>query len=308
MFIVDNGSLRLAFLPTVGGRLISLEADGRELLWRGSRYVNAELEPALPVAQWPQSDGTFASWANVGGSKTWPAPQGWGGEGEWAGPPDPVLDSGAWSLEVAESAAETVVTMASAEDPRTGIQITKRFVVPADGPTFSEHIQFVNVSDRQIEWSIWEVAQVDTSSAVHSGGVIVVSVDDNHVVDLGTYHGAVGVQHGEGHAVIAVQDVVAKLGFPSGNGSIAYRESSGFGVELTFATISGAAYPDEGSRAEVWMQSPIDEPIAQLGGLHPDAWLVELEVLSPLQTLAPGEAMEFALTWRVTGVGGTRSG
>ena len=32
--VVDNGDLRLAFLPGVGGRLISVRCGGAELLWR----------------------------------------------------------------------------------------------------------------------------------------------------------------------------------------------------------------------------------------------------------------------------------
>lgn len=47
-------------------------------------------EPDHPVEL---GDGTFASWTNVGGSKTRPAPQGWDGDDQLPGPPDPVLDS-----------------------------------------------------------------------------------------------------------------------------------------------------------------------------------------------------------------------
>jgi hypothetical protein len=38
-----------------------------------------------------------------------------------------------------------------------------------------------------------------------------------------------------------------------------------------------------------------------LGGLHPDAWLVELEVLSPLHTIDPGEQADFAIMWEARG-------
>jgi len=297
---VDNGSLALAFLPRVGGRLMSLRVDGREVLWRNPRYLDDDLAPVLPFAQWPRSDGTFATWANVGGSKTWPAPQGWNGDGEWAGPPGSVLDSGEWSVEVLEAPEAVTITLSSSDDPRTGLRIVKRFVVPVIGTRFSQHTEFVNVSERTITWSIWEVAQVDTGMARDSGGVVEVGVLDTRIVDLGSYHGAAAVEHRDGIAIVPVQDAVVKRGFPSGSGHIAYREPPGFGVQLSFTPIPAAEYPDEGSRAELWMQAPLDAPIAELEGLHPDAWLVELEVLSPLVTLAPGGVATFDIEWRVT--------
>ena len=41
---------------------------------------------------------TLVNWKNYGGAKTWPAPQGWDGAGQWPGPPDPVLDSGRYDF------------------------------------------------------------------------------------------------------------------------------------------------------------------------------------------------------------------
>lgn len=299
VYRADNGTVALAFLPTIGGRLISVSAHGREFLWRNPAYVDDTLRAVIPLSQWPRYDGTFASWANVGGSKTWPAPQGWGGEGEWAGPPDPVLDSGAWSIASDASGDDLEVTMTSADDPRSGLRVTRKFVLPGSGSDFVQHTTFTNISARAVTWAVWEVAQVDTGDAARLGGVVEIGVADERIVDLGSYHGTLGVTTGPGTASVSVQDVVVKRGFPSSTGRISYRESSGAGIELAFDPVSDGLYPDQGSRAELWMQAPLAAPIPELGGLHPDASLVELEVLSPLTNLGPGTSVTFEVRWRL---------
>jgi hypothetical protein len=62
-------------------------------------------------------------WLNYGGDKLWPAPQGWDGEDQWPGPPDPVLDGGPYELAVIEArGSQVAVRLTSREDPRSGIQ------------------------------------------------------------------------------------------------------------------------------------------------------------------------------------------
>lgn len=300
LYRVDNGAIALVFLPAVGGRLLSLAAGGRELLWRNPAHFDDALRAVLPRAGWPALDGTFASWANVGGAKTWPAPQGWGGEGEWAGPPDAVLDSGIWSIEAVESEEGIAVTMASPADPRSGIRITRRFTVPQRGEGFSLETTFTNVVDHAVTWSIWEVAQVDTAAGAGlpiADAAVLVATADESVVDLGTYRGAPSHELVDGSARFAIREGVAKRGFPSATGRVAYESPTG-GLEVGFRPQRGGIYPDSGSRAELWLQSPLDAPIEELSGLHPAAWLAELEVLSPLSRIAPGRSFSFATTWR----------
>ncbi len=83
--LLDNGLVRAVVVPDIGGRVLQF--------WLGDHpylFMNPHLAGRLftPAENW--GDGTIASWKNYGGNKTWPAPQGWSGHGEWAGPPDPV--------------------------------------------------------------------------------------------------------------------------------------------------------------------------------------------------------------------------
>jgi hypothetical protein len=295
LYRVDNGSIALTFLPTVGGRLLSLTLHGRELLWRNPRYFDDALRAVIPHVNWLRPDGTFSSWTNVGGSKTWPAPQGWGGPDEWAGPPDEVLDFGPWSIASWRQESAQVVTMTSGVDGRSGLQVTREFTVPDHGTEFVLRIVFRNGVDRPITWSIWEVCQVPT----HTDGFIEVDVEVPHMVDLGSYVSHLQVVESPDQVLIPVQDVVAKRGFPKALGSIRYVGPAG-GVELSSRPFAGV-YPDHGSRVELWMQFATPGPLAELDGLHPDARLAELEVLSPLYRLDPGDSAEHVVHWSAFG-------
>lgn len=81
-----------------------------------------------------------------------PAPQGWSGPDEWAGPPDPVLDSGVW--EVVDGGAPSI-RLRSGSDPRTGLRIERAFTLTGGG--LEERITFRNEGDRTTTWSPWEV-------------------------------------------------------------------------------------------------------------------------------------------------------
>ncbi len=296
--VVDNRELRLVFWPSCGGRLISAAIDGVELLWRNPEFLDAD-GLVRPRESWTPLDTTMGSWANVGGSKTWPAPQGWSGAHEWPGPPDEVLDSGAWTAErLAHADGSTTVIMTSQADPRTGLRVERCFAVPATGRTFSQRTRFTNTHDRRITWSIWEVCQVDTREC-YDGGRVRVGVDGDEppVVqfrafgepDVGTLHDR------ERH--IPVQRVVGKLGLTDANRFVRLDRPDGASVEIAFDAQAGAVYPDGGSRVELWLQYPLSDPLSQVGGLHPRADYLELEVLGPLVTLHPGESTDLSLGW-----------
>jgi len=308
VYVIDNGDLQLAFLPSVGGRLLSVRSGGMEFLWQNPRFFDASLRSVRPRATWPLLDGTMASWANVGGEKTWPAPQGWGGAGEWAGPPDPVIDSGQWQFDAASTSGGNgrTVTMMSPPDARTGLQVRREFNVPESGHTFWQRSVFTNVSSKPVLWALWEVCQVDTAAAYNQTGVVAhidVSVDDDvPPLSLGSYRGQREVEPVlDGSVRVHLVKGVQKLGFASASGRVAYVRSDGAALSLQFSPEMDGTYPDDGSRVELWLQSPQDRPIASLGGLLPDTHLAELEVLSPLRSIKPGENAELTTLWNARG-------
>lgn len=293
---LDNGLLRLGLVPELGGRLLSLSSvDGRELLWRNAELLTDEL--ALRGAHRPRS-GSLGDWLNYGGDKTWPAPQGWDHEGQWAGPPDPVLDSGRYEATLERNADVVTATLTSGEDPRTGLRISRKFTLRQDESSYRLTLTAVNTSARTVRWALWNVTQL---AAHGEGGTFVEGPPEVTELIAGT--GYPKWTDEGGRVFVPHQDVVGKLGFPAATGSLTH---TGHGTTLTqtFLVDDNAEYPDEGARVEVWMEYPLLRPLAALDGLDPPARIVECEVLGPLTTLEPGASTSMTIDVAVTAESG----
>ncbi|MCU1585457.1 MAG: hypothetical protein JWM49_2013 [Microbacteriaceae bacterium] len=303
--VVTTNDLFLTFAPTRGGRLLSLRVRGTELLWQNPALVDSSLHPVFPVDEWPDGAGGMSTWANLGGTKTWPAPQGWGGAGEWAGPPDQVLDSGAWTEDVVSSSESVTVTLTSPDDRRSGIRIIRSYAIPCMGTHFEQTTTFTNISAAPVRWSIWEVCQVNTAAGaglpVREAAVVVPVFPRSGLLDLGTWVGDVVGAEGDSAVRLPIGTGVAKRGFIGVPGSVGYEGPGGESLSLTLVPVEGADYPDGGAQVEVWLQMPTAKPIAELENLHPSAHLVELEVLGPLVNLEPGESTSTVVTWVASG-------
>lgn len=320
LLTVQTPDLTLAFLPQLGGRLVSVRSRGREFLWHDPRLLDDALHPvrggdgwvrrALDVDPTGDAGATMGDWLNPGGAKTWPAPQGVGA-GHWAGPPDAVLDGGEFSVEVVEEPGVVEVVLTSAADAASGLTVTRTFRVPARGGSFVQTSQFTNVSDRDVRWSVWEVVQVDSSpgpDAEGDGGrgeVVVGTEREDRGVDLVEGTGPVARSTADGSTTVPVQDVVAKLGFRHADGAVGFTRGgrtlriTGQALAMTSDPEAAGEHPDGGCRVELWLQHPVAAPLPQFGGLHPDAHYVELELLGPVVTLAPGRSTALHLQWSV---------
>jgi hypothetical protein len=287
---LDNGVVRLGFVPEVGGRLLSFRYRGTELLWRNRLLLDDSLAPVDGHVVAP-NDGRMGDWVNYGGDKTWPAPQGWDGSGQWAGPPDPVLDSGPYTVDLAEG-----VTMTSAVDPRTGLRLTRRFSLVANG--YVLNLTAVNLSARPVRWALWNVTQFPGGGDVH----VALRDHPSPVVDLVAGTGNPHWSRADAAALVPAQDVVGKLGFPGAAGTLSYTRD-GLRTTFTFHVDPAATYPDQGSPVEVWLEHPLPEPLAALGDLDPPAHIVECEVLGPLTDLAPGARTSLTITVDVEELG-----
>ncbi|MBP2472436.1 hypothetical protein JOF53_001308 [Crossiella equi] len=277
---LDNGRLRLGFVPALGGRLLSLRCDDEELLWRNRDLLTDDLRPA-PGHVFAPNSGEMGDWVNYGGDKTWPAPQGWSGAHEWPGPPDPVLDSGPYEVSVEGRS----VTMVSAADPRTGLRLSRRFTLDPSAAAYRLELTATNAGTAPVRWALWNVTQLP-GGAVHIG---LANRAEPRVVDLITATRAVEYRIEGDEVVVPRQETVGKLGFPGSAGWVTHRGSR-HSLTQRFTVDPSACYPDRGSPLEVWLESPLPEPIAALGNLNPPAEIVECEVLGPLTCLAPGSS------------------
>lgn len=290
---LGNGRVKLGVAPALGGRLLSLStADGSEMLWHNTELLTDELVPRRPHRP---HGGRMGDWLNYGGDKTWPAPQGWSSAREWAGPPDPVLDSGPYEISVHESDELAAVDLTSGDDPRTGLRFTRRFELRANEPGYRLVLTGQNTADRPVRWALWNITQL----AAEGEGTTWVD-GPALVTNLLAGTGFPRWQAESGRVRVPHQDVVGKLGFPAATGRVSHEGESGTWTQ-TFAVDDVAEYPDRGSRVEVWLEHPLPRPLAELGNLDPPARIVECEVLGPLTELAPGERMTLALDTTITG-------
>jgi hypothetical protein len=297
---IDTGAVSAVVAPGLGGRLLSLTADTREHLWHNPRELDEALQLRRPRSSWPDQSGPMSNWVNVGGAKVWPAPQGWSGAGQWPGPPDPVFDGGAWQWRAEQFPdGGARVTLESRADPVTGLRATRSLEFRPRASGFVETVRFT-ATERPVRWAIWEVVQVPSGRECGAGdgsGVIVASPDADPLPLLPQLPAPDWHRLQDGRVHVPVRPRVGKLGFPGAAGQIKYARSGGGALRLRWDTFPRAEYPDQGSRAEVWMQHPVAEPIAELGGLHPDADYVELEVLGPLVRLEAGQQTCLRVTW-----------
>ena len=84
VYKLSNGLVSLYIAPEIGGRAIQLQLGDHEFF-----FVNKALEGKVL----PESENNLkAGWANYGGDKAWPGPEGWMNDGEWASIPYYILD------------------------------------------------------------------------------------------------------------------------------------------------------------------------------------------------------------------------
>lgn len=295
VYWLSNRRLTLGLVPALGGRLLSFQLDGRELLYRNPRLLDDHLH-RLDDRHLPPLDGTLASWRNYGGDKTWPAPQGWSGPAEWAGPPDPVLDSGCYQADLVESGYGATLTMTSADDLRSGLRLSRTLALPGDSTEFTLEHRFTAV-DRPVEWAIWNILQLcgDPSGDPTEGWYAEVDSRPNPVIRLLSGNGFPRYKVTGGVVFVPCQPMVGKLGVPGATGRISTLVA-GVEVYQRFSPDTQANYTDRGSRAEIWLECPLEDGLAHLGGLKPDTFIIESEVLGPLVLLKPGQSAELIVT------------
>ena len=191
--------------------------------------------------------------------------------------------------------------MRSADDARSGLRIDRKVEVTAGKSGYRLTSTFTNVSDRVVRWAIWHVVQLPGAGPPLTGGT-----EAGHGVWVGTGPVPGGRPSGTslpGRATyIPTRGALgwlgcrprtswASCGFAGATGWVAHA-GAGRVTALRFPPEAGALYPDDGSRVEVWLEYPLEAPLAELGGLWPRHRVVECEVLGPLRTMTPGSSTQ----------------
>jgi hypothetical protein len=289
---VSNGLLSLAVVPEIGGRLLDLSLGETQIF-----YSNPRLR-GKAILSWQGESSR-----NYGGSKVWPAPQGWSSEREWPGPPDPVLDCGAYDWKAEVNPYSATVYLESPHDEYTGITMRRQIKVSSGSSCVEVLHTMQNTSQRPVCWSIWQVTQVDAAKGLE----IFVPATGFHQTFGDTPYTAVSHCAAEKQVRVKYQDQVAKLAVEANEGWFASLDHTrGHALAETFPIAPGKQYPD-GAPTAFWISGrgtftlhgdQVDMSVVP-GGCDPH---VETEIMSPLTPLAPGESREFRTAWHVAAV------
>jgi len=306
---LDNGFATVVAVPELGGRIMVYALGGKSPLWLNEALLGKRFS-----AEEHMGDGSLASWKNYGGDKTWPAPQGWEHEGQWHGPPDPVLDTGRYEVIHLESSTGTAtVRMRSAPDPRTGVQLVRHLTLAAGTIQLRLKLEMTNVSDRPRTWSISDVAQLDTSRRTPEGDLtfsddallyiplnphsrfpqgynVMYGAHDNPQWQLDRHPGMLVAQYQFRLGKIGVDSTAGWVAFAQGTTGLVFCEH--------FSYQRDATYPDGGVSVECWTTGE-GEIVGGVDFGRERLFFMESEILGPLRTLAPGETQHLDIDFHL---------
>jgi len=312
VYKLTNGIVSLIVAPDIGGRAIQLQLGDQDFF-----FVN----PDLAGKVLPESENNLKSgWANYGGDKAWPGPEGWMNDDQWPSIPYYVLDGSKFQAEVVkETADEVAVRVTSPPDPRSGVQLARTYHVYAGTTRVTVDQLMRNISRRQVRWGIWhliqnEGADLHDPSKPNPELYMYVPLNPHSMFPNGFYHPYGDSRHPscevtQGGRMLRIHYLyrVGKVAADSNAGWYAVvngQKSIGF-VE-SFKYFSGQAYPDDAS-VEQWndgpgtiSRGPWDQTLADDPKKTP--YFLESEVLSPYATLDPGEEYLFTVHWSPTSV------
>jgi hypothetical protein len=285
-----NGIVELFVVPEIGGRAIQLRVGDLDLF-----YVNPRHEGRVYR---PEENDLDSGWKNYGGSKVWPAPQGWSSDAEWPGPPDPVLDGGVYLCQILEEHEQTVaVRLESPPDEYTGLTFVRVIQIFRDSARVEVRHTMRNSSARPVRWAVWQVTQQAANRDVSifaPARVCRQMFGDRAYREIS--YGAGGVCR------LRYRDQVAKFAMKPERGWLATLDT-GRRVSLveTFPLFPASAYPDDApvefwvnGRGSVTIHNDTTDMEHDSNGCDP---FLETEVLSPLIELEPGEEHGFRTCW-----------
>jgi len=310
VYRLSNGIISLLVAPDIGGRAVQLQLGDQEFF-----FVNPDLAgKVLP----PKQNNLTAGWANYGGDKVWPAPEGWTSDNEWPSVPYYALDGSKFNAEVVrEDPSEVAVRVTSPPDPRTGVQFARTFHVYGGTTRIKVDQLMRNISRRQIRWGIWHLVQhdaADLSDRSKPNPELYMYVplnphsrfpDRYYIVFGDARHPSYEVVEGGRMLRVHYLYRVGKVGVDSDQGwyAVVNGQKNSCFVE-TFQYFPQAEYPDNAS-VESWndgpgtiSRGPFEQTLADDPKKTP--YFFESEVLSPYATLDPGEEYAFTIHWAPT--------
>ena len=255
--VLANGRVSLTAVAPVARVLEFGLAGGTNLFWQNHDLLG---QPADIVV----GSQVF------GGAKLWVAPQcKWHPRSPW--PPCPVLESGPCDVTVPGPGS---LAMKGCEGSRHGVRFDRTIRLPA-GAGFAElTYTMTDTSDKPVQWGIWSVIQL------RPGGRILVPVSAKDQAWFKELPGTVDWQRGDGLWELPHRGETSKLFARGAAGWLAYLLDDVVFV-LAFPPEPDATFPKGEAGLEVFTGED----------------LIELEHVSPLHALMPGQQVGMHESW-----------
>jgi hypothetical protein len=274
---IRNGACELVIVPAVTRVMRFALTGGKNLLWE---------DPALAGKTFPADDGT---WHNVGGEKLWPTQQKdlfkkYTGHDGWPPP---------WPWDAGASRAEPIangVRLVLPHDKRFGAHAVREFTLNEKLPLVHVRQWIEKTEGPPAEVTVWTVCQANDpvlSLLPCADGKFSIIGSHSSLIESKPGYVTLGRDAKEG----------LKIGVPAAgqNGWVASVFNGPSGKVMLVQShrlVEGAKYPDDGLQAELYT-SP-----------RSFALYTEMELLSPLVALKPGERLEDDRVWQVVPVEG----
>lgn len=267
-FLLSNGLVEAVAVPSIG-RVMQFRRVGED---SGAFWENPALYGQLHNA-------TTKEWLNFGGDKCWPAPQSaFPAQMGRPWPPPLAFDPG--PSEAQASAIGLVLT--SPIDSDYGIQLVRRIELDAERPVLRIRSEFHKLTGEVTRASVWIITQMPEPEQV-----FLLLRAQSHLAE-----GFTRLLPGEPAGLKIDGRLLSLRRSPSAYVKIGSDASSmvwvgARDVVRIDAEDGPGEYPDRGSMTEIYTNP---DP------LH----YVELETLSPLETLGVGECMTRTTTYTLT--------
>ena len=293
---LSNSLITLSVVPSIGGRVMDLRLGETNVFYGNPRHYG---QKAISDAQGID----IGLWRNYGGSKVWPAPQGWSGDQEWPGPPDPVLDSGPYDCTTSLNGEVASVHLKSQHDEYSGVTLQRDIKIRPGTSVVHLHHRMHNTSKRPVRWSIWQVTQVDAARGLEI------------FIPAKGFHQTLGDEPFRS-IDFDISGTLLHLGYKNQVAKFAVEANAGWfasldrarGVVLveTFPIGRGATYPD-GAATAFWMSGAgtftiHGDCIDMTDGANGCDPHVETEVMGPLTNLEPAESCELRTAWQLAAI------